>query len=72
MVTGREAGRMLREVVSTEERARLLLGTGIIGRGLWVGKGVLFEAGDVEALRRWPGVDEQELAGVCPHGVVVV
>jgi hypothetical protein len=72
MVSGREAGRMLRGVLSSDEHARILLRTGIAGAPQRISSGLAFDGVRVEELRSRPLVDERELAPVCPHGVVVV
>jgi hypothetical protein len=72
LVTGRRAARQLRDVLSSDEHARLLLRTGIAGRGEQTSNGVLFDDARVAELCHRPAVDRKELARRCPHGLMVV
>jgi hypothetical protein len=72
MVSGREAGRILRDVLSSDEQARLLLRTGIAGPGTSTPGGTFFDREAVDALRLRPTVDARELTGACPYGLLVV
>ena len=69
VLTGRQAARLLRDVLSSDERARLLLRTGIAGEPIRSLHGPMYERSAVDALRLRPNVDEQDLASACPHGV---
>ncbi len=69
MLTGRQAARLLRDVLSSDEQARLLLRTGIAGEPIRTPHGPVYEQAAVDALRLRPIVDERELARSCPHGV---
>ena len=71
LISGRQAGRLLRDVVSSDEQARILLRAGLAGPGTRTSHGRLFDSSTVEALRLRPLVDEAELAVVCPKGLVV-
>jgi hypothetical protein len=69
VLTGRQAARLLRDVLSSDERGRLLLRTGIAGEPIPSPHGPMYERAAVEALRLRPNVDERDLACACPHGV---
>ena len=69
LMTGRQASRLLRDVLSSDQRARLLLRSGIIGDPIVTPHGPVFDAPAVDALRHRPAVDERELAHACPHGI---
>lgn len=69
LITGREASRLLREVLPSDDQARLLLRTGIAGEPAPSPHGPAFDSSEVEALRLRPPVDEGELAASCPQGV---
>jgi hypothetical protein len=71
LITGRQAARGLRDVLSSDEQGRLLLRTGIAGPGLPTSAGVLYDEEAVNELRLRPTVDERELARACPQGVYV-
>jgi hypothetical protein len=71
LISGRQAGRILRDVLSSDEQARLLLRTGIAGRGTETGRGLLFDEPAVHEVRLRPTVDRHELRRVCPHGIFV-
>jgi hypothetical protein len=71
MMSARQASRLMRDVLSSDERGRLLLRTGIAGPASASPHGPAYEEADVHALRLRPLVDERELARVCPHGLWV-
>jgi hypothetical protein len=71
LVSGRAAGRILRDVLSSDEQARLLLRTGIAGPGTPSSTGTLYDEAAVHALRLRRTVDERELGRKCPRGLFV-
>lgn len=71
-MTGREAARLLRDVLCSDEQARLLLHTGIAGEPAHTPHGPAFDSTEVQALRLRPTVDEDELSRGCPQGVWLV
>jgi hypothetical protein len=71
MVSGREAARILRDVLSSDEQARILLRTGIAGTGTVTPHGTFFERQAVDALRLRPAVDRSEVERLCPHGLLI-
>lgn len=70
-VSGREAGRLLRGVLASDEQARLLLRTGIAGPGLRTRSSVLYEDSAIRELARRQPVDADEVRRLCPRGVFV-
>jgi hypothetical protein len=71
LVTGRQAARSLREVLSSDEQGRLLLRTGLAGPGVSTTTGLLFDADAVDEVRLRPVVDLRDLAVACPWGLYV-
>lgn len=71
MVTGRQAATILRDVLSSDDQARILLRTGIAGAPVETAGAYVFDDAAVEALRLRPPVDERALARMCPQGVYV-
>src|SRR5256885_2087970 len=71
MVSRRRAARLLRDVLSSDEQARLLLRSGVAGPGTTTPGGVFFDQTAVHALRLRPKVDRTALAQICPHGLLV-
>jgi hypothetical protein len=72
MVSGRQAARILREVLSSDEHGRLLLRTGITGSGMRTSTGRCYDEDAVRGVRSRPRVDERDLARACPRGVFVL
>jgi hypothetical protein len=71
MVSGRQAARSLRDVLSSDEQVRLLLRSGVAGPGTTTPGGVFFDEDEVQAVRLRPNVDKRALAPLCPHGLLV-
>ncbi len=70
-VSGREAVRILTPVVAGEAQARILLRAGLAGRALEVGRGRLYDEGQVRAVAERPLVEESVLPVLCPHGLYI-
>lgn len=71
MVSGRQAARILRDVLSSDEQVRLLLRSRVAGPGTTTPGGVFFDEDEVQAVRLRPNVDKRALAPLCPHGLLV-
>src|SRR4051794_33220422 len=59
-------------VLSSDEHGRLLLRTGIAGSGTMTSSGRVYDDQAVRGVRDRPRVDEREVAGACPRGMLVV
>ncbi len=70
-VSGRQAATHLRDLVSSDEQVRLLLRTGIAGRGPIVAGARTYDEAAVQDLRLREKVDPRDLARACPHGLYV-
>jgi hypothetical protein len=71
LLTGRHAIELLREVVSSDDLARLLLRTGIAGAPVRSRASLLYEEGKVRALALRPLVDRERLWSMSPRGLFV-
>lgn len=61
----------MRDVLSSDEQARILLATGIAGPATRTSHGMMFDETHVDALRLWPNVDKSALTRACPRGLFV-
>ena len=71
LITERGAAEILTSVGISREQARLLLHTGVAGRGESVGRSTLYGESRVQAVAARPPVDEHHLMRMCPVGIYV-
>jgi len=71
LVSGREAIRILKPVVSGDKQAQRVLRSGLAGAALPTSAGPMYDEQLVRALVGRPFVDVSRLVTVCPHGLYI-
>ena len=71
LVSGREAIRILKPVVSGDKQAQRVLRSGLAGAAIATPAGPMYDEQLVRALVGRPFVDVSRLVTVCPHGLYI-